>query len=156
MQCRCRSRHPSESASSTFDTDLFGRMIDSLQATQVERLARAASANKPVCAFSACTPLPLCAQSKQCSTATLGANGKIATDGILQGAVAIAGSSATLVGIGSTGSEEYWGELEVSEADSFLSTWNVDGPQQAGQIMSLFKREALISNIVLDNAIDGA
>jgi hypothetical protein len=53
-------------------------------------------------------------------------------------------SARTRSAVGSTGDEEFWGELEVSAADSFLSTWNVQGPGQAGQIMSLFRRQQLI------------
>ena len=34
----------------------------------------------------------------------------------------------------------YWGDLEVSARDAFLTTWNVDGPSQQGQILSLFRR----------------
>ena len=53
-------------------------------------------------------------------------------------------SPRTTTAIGSTGGEEFWGELEIAAEDSFLSTWNVDGPAQKGQIMSLFRRQQLI------------
>ena len=52
-------------------------------------------------------------------------------------------------GIGSTGSEVFEGLMEVSAADSFLSTWNVQGPEQSGTIISLFKRQELITTTTL-------
>ena len=38
------------------------------------------------------------------------------------------------------GRDEYRGEIEVQAPNAFLSTWYVSGPQQDGEILSLFRR----------------
>ena len=53
-------------------------------------------------------------------------------------------SDKTSDAVGGTGNEVFWGGLEVASDNSFLSTWNVEGTEQAGQIISLFKRPSLI------------